>query len=68
MIRHFSEPEKIFQAKQSALEKIEGIGTIKANSIKRFNDFSKAGEEIKLIEKFKLRILFITIRIMPRDY
>jgi DNA processing protein len=40
--------EKIFKAKLTALEKIEGIGTIRANSIKSFRDFSNAEEEIKI--------------------
>ena len=66
LLQHFGEAEKIFKAKQSSLEKIEGIGTIRANSIKNFNDFSKAEEEIKFIEKFKLRSLFITDKEYPQ--
>ncbi len=66
LIQHFGEPEKIFKAKQTTLEKIEGIGTIRANSIKSFNDFSKAEEEIKFIEKFRLRSLFITDKDYPQ--
>jgi DNA processing protein len=60
LAQHFGESEKIFKAKQSILEKLEGIGTVRANSIKRFTDFSKAEEEIKFIEKFKITPLFIT--------
>jgi DNA processing protein len=66
LIQHFGEPEKIFKAKQSTLERIEGVGTIRANSIKRFNDFSKAEEEAKFIEKFKLNFLFITDKEYPQ--
>jgi len=66
LAQHFGEAEKIFKAKQSLLEKIEGIGTIRANSIKTFNDFSNAEEEIKFIEKFKIRPLFITDREYPQ--
>jgi DNA processing protein len=64
--QHFGEAEKIFKAKQSTLEKIEGIGTIRASSIKNFHDFSKAEEEIKFIEKFKIKTLFITDKEYPQ--
>src|SRR6185436_16005135 len=48
------------------LEKIEGIGVIRARSIKAFSDFSKAEEEIKFIEKYKIRPLFLTDKNYPR--
>ena len=66
LAQHFGESEKIFKAKLSALEKIEGIGTVRANSIKSFSDFSNAEEEIKFIEKFRIKPLFITNKEYPR--
>jgi DNA processing protein len=66
LAQHFGEAEKIFKAKQSTLEKLEGIGSIRANCIKGFNDFSKAEEEIKFIEKFKIKTLFITDKEYPQ--
>jgi len=66
LAQHFGEAEKIFKAKQSLLEKIEGIGLIRANSIKIFHDFSKAEEEIKFIEKFKIKPLFISDKDYPQ--
>jgi DNA processing protein len=54
------EPAEIFKAKRSWLEKIEGIGSIRANSIKDFNDFKTAEEEITFIEKYKIKALFLT--------
>jgi DNA processing protein len=65
LLQHLNVDE-IFKAKKSTLEKIEGIGAIRANSIKSFNDFSKAEEEIKFIEKFKLKSLFITDKEYPQ--
>ncbi|HKO81943.1 MAG TPA: DNA-processing protein DprA, partial [Chitinophagaceae bacterium] len=56
----------IFKAKKSALEKIEGIGTIRAESIKSFTDFSKAEEEIGFLEKYKIKPLFITHEDYPK--
>jgi DNA processing protein len=66
LAQHFGEAEKIFRAKHSTLEKIEGIGTIRANSIKTFTDFSNAEEEIKFIEKFRITPLFITDKKYPQ--
>ena len=66
LIQHFGGAEKIFKAKSSALEKIEGIGIIRANSIKNFNDFSNAEEEIRFIEKFKIKPLFLTDQAYPQ--
>lgn len=66
LIQHFGKAEHIFKAKQSMLEKIEGIGTIRAKSIRGFIDFSKAEEEIKFIEKFKIKPLFLTDKEYPQ--
>ncbi len=51
---------EIFRAKRSHLEKIEGIGTVRANNIKDFDDFKTAEEEIAFIEKYKIKALFVT--------
>ena len=66
LVHHFGEAEKIFKAKLSTLEKIEGIGTIRASSIKTFNDFSNAEEEIKFIQKFRIKSLFIGDKEYPQ--
>lgn len=54
------EPEEIFNAKRSFLEKIEGIGTIRADAIKNFHDLTEAEEELKFIEKHSIQPLFIS--------
>jgi DNA processing protein len=66
LAQHFGEAQKIFQANQSTLEKIEGIGEVRAKSIKRFTDFSQAEDEIKFIEKFSIQTLFITDKQYPQ--
>ncbi len=58
--------EEIFHAKKSFLEKIEGIGPIRAASIAAFKDFSQAEEEIKFIEKYKIKPLFVTDTAYPK--
>jgi DNA processing protein len=60
------EAEEIFHAKKSFLEKIEGIGPVRAAAIKKFDGFSRAEEEIKFIEKYKIKPLFITDAAYPR--
>ena len=65
LLQHFEVPD-IFKAKKRELEKIEGIGNIRAESIKSFNDFSKVDEEIAFIEKYKIRPLFITDKDYPK--
>jgi len=65
LLQHFDTPD-IFKVKKRELEKIEGIGHIKAESIKSFTDFSTAEEEIAFIEKYKIKPLFITDNNYPK--
>ena len=58
--------EEIFHAKKSYLEKIEGIGPIRASSIVAFKDFSEVENEIKFIEKYKIKPLFLTDAAYPK--
>lgn len=60
LIDHLGDASSVFTTKQSLLEKIEGIGTVRANAIKAFHDFSNAEKELSFIEKYKVTPLFIT--------
>jgi len=66
LVQHFGDATSVFEAKVSQLEKIEGIGTVRARSIKHFNDFATAEKELKFIEKFKIKTLFINDKDYPR--
>ncbi|KAA9041355.1 DNA-protecting protein DprA [Ginsengibacter hankyongi] len=66
LINHFGNAEAIFSARKKNLEILEGIGTVRANSIKAFNDFSKAEREIDFIKKYKITPLFITDKNYPK--
>jgi DNA processing protein len=66
LVQQFGSAENIFKAKQQLLEKTEGIGAVRARSIKAFPDFSKAEEEIKFIDKYKIRPLFLTDKNYPK--
>lgn len=65
LLQHYT-PAEIFKTKKSSLEKIEGIGSIRANNIKSFNDFKKIEEEISFIEKYQIKPLFITDNAYPQ--
>jgi len=62
----FPSARHIFQAPISELSRIEGIGKIRAQSIKKFRDFKKAEEEIAFIEKYRIKPLFLKDPDYPR--
>jgi len=66
LIQHFGTAEDIFKARKSELEKIEGIGQIRARSIKKFNNFSPIEKEFSFLEKFKIQPLFFTDEKYPK--
>jgi DNA processing protein len=66
LISFYGNAEAIFKAKKKELEHIDGIGTVRAGSIKDFFGFSSSEEEIKFIEKYKITPLFITDDDYPR--
>ncbi len=66
LINHFGDAASIFNAKKKDLEVIEGIGSIRARSIKEFQNFKTAEEEIIFIEKYKIVPLFITDEDYPQ--
>ncbi|HQW82902.1 MAG TPA: DNA-processing protein DprA, partial [Ferruginibacter sp.] len=66
LIEIYGNAQSVFKAKRKELEAIDGIGAVRAKSIKNFNDFSSSEGEIKFIEKFKITPLFITDDIYPK--
>lgn len=66
LVQHFGDAESIFKAKTATLEKLEGIGEIRAKSIRHFNDFRLAEAELTFIEKYKIRTLFLTDEAYPK--
>lgn len=66
LAQHFGSAEAIFKASISELEKMEGIGTARARSLKYFRQFSAAEKEMKFIEQHQLRALFITDSAYPQ--
>lgn len=66
LIGHFGDALSVFKAKKTALEKIEGIGEVRAKSIKEFDDFDLAEQELKFVEKYKIKTLFLTAQDYPK--
>jgi len=66
LINYFGNAEAVFAARKKDLEVLEGIGTIRANSIKNFHDFTRAEEEIGFIKKYKIAPLFMTDKNYPQ--
>ncbi|HEX7754174.1 MAG TPA: DNA-processing protein DprA [Niabella sp.] len=59
LLQHLS-PEEIFTEKRHLLERIEGLGKLRVDSIKKFTGFDRAEKELVFIEKYKITPLFIT--------
>ena len=57
LLESFGTAEAIFKANLSTLEKLEGIGRIRAQSIKAFRDFSRSEKEIHFLERYQIRAL-----------
>jgi DNA processing protein len=56
----------IFKAPLRELTSIEGIGTVRAKSIKTFTAFDTAEKELLFIEKYRIQPLFITSKKYPQ--
>ena len=66
LVEQFGSAEDIFKASLSRLMNIEGIGEVRARSIKGFDQFEAAEEEIRFVEKFNIQPLFLTDKNYPQ--
>ncbi len=66
LVTVYGDAQAVFKARKKELETVEGIGSIRAASIKSFNDFKTAETEITFIEKYKIQPLFITDKLYPQ--
>jgi DNA processing protein len=57
LLQHFGSAEAIFKSSLFALEQIEGIGKIRARSIKTFRNFEEAEKEIAFLQRYGIRAL-----------
>ena len=66
LVNFFGDAASIFKANKKDLEAIEGIGSVRAKSVKAFDDFKTAEAEIAFIQKYNITPLFITDKDYPR--
>lgn len=66
LVNHYGSAQAVFKAKKKDLDNMEGIGIVRAKSIKEFTDFTSSEEEIKFLEKYKITPLFITDENYPK--
>jgi len=66
LMQVFKEPSQIFKTSKFHLEKIEGIGFVRANSIKTFKDFDVCKKEMEFIQKHAIDALFFTDERYPK--
>ncbi|GAC1532559.1 MAG: DNA-processing protein DprA [Sediminibacterium sp.] len=60
LLDRFGDAPAVFRAKKKELGYTEGIGVIRANQIREWNDFKEAEAEMAFIEKNRIQPLFIT--------
>lgn len=60
LVEHFGTAAAIFKARPTQLERVDGIGAVRAAAIHQFTGFEEAEKEIAFIEKYKIRPLFLT--------
>jgi len=57
LVRAFGSPEEVFRRSPAELMQVEGIGEKTAGEIARFDVEQNAGREMRLIEKYRARLL-----------
>jgi len=65
LVQHFGSAEAIFRARKSELEKIEGMGSVRAKSTRDFKAFDQAEKELLFTERFGIQPLFLTDAAYP---
>jgi len=66
LLQHFPHAESIFKARKSALERIPGIGAVRASAIRNFRNFERAEKEIRFLEKYKINALTVRHDAYPK--
>lgn len=66
LVENLGSATAIFRASRKELGAINGIGQVKANSIKKFTDFSLAEAELIFCEKYHIQPLFLTHEAFPK--
>lgn len=65
LVQQFGSASAIFNSRKRDLESVEGIGSIRAGTIKSFRNFSKCEQEVHYLEQHQITPLFITDKEFP---
>ena len=60
LLQHFQSAKTIFHTRLHHLEKISGIGKLRARRIKLFRDFPRAERELHFVKKYRINAIPIT--------
>ena len=66
LLQYYGTAEAIFKARRKELEKLEGIGPVRADSIKSFTQFSRCESELAFMEKFRITPVSIHSNAYPK--
>jgi DNA processing protein len=66
LLQNFGTAEAVFKASLPMLEKLEGIGRIRAQSIKTFRDFHRSEKEIHFLERYQISALTLNDPVYPQ--
>lgn len=66
LVEHFGTASAVFKAKKKEIAALEGIGETCARSIKEWNNFGEAEEEIRFAENHELQLLYFTEPAYPQ--
>lgn len=66
LLQHLGSAEKIFNARKTELEKIPGIGSVRASAIRNYRNFERAEKEIRFLEKYKIHALYCNDDAYPK--
>ncbi len=66
LVEQLGSATAIFAAKESTLSKLDGVGSVRAKSIKAFNDFAWLETELNFIEKYHIQMLFLNDTAYPK--
>jgi DNA processing protein len=57
LLHHFGDPSSVFKASIRILEQLPGIGSVRAHSIKSFNNYRRIEQELTFVAKNNIEIL-----------
>ncbi|RYY38410.1 MAG: DNA-protecting protein DprA [Chitinophagaceae bacterium] len=66
LLQHYGSASAVFGAKMSELEKLEGIGTVRARALRGFSDFAALEKELHFIERYSVNTYFLTDPSYPK--